>query len=97
MLISYFVELPPLSASKNKYTNIEYLCIFLDSLKPGGAAVKSNEPENEWKEQKKKFHTHVAKFFLKQSLCQRTIEELPWQLLMSGDIKTLVQVLTDPK
>lgn len=69
---------------------------FLDSLKPGGAATTTNETENEWKEQKKKFHGHVAKFFLQQPFCQRTIEELPWQLLMSGDIKTLVKVLTDP-
>ncbi|VDI72723.1 Hypothetical predicted protein [Mytilus galloprovincialis] len=74
---------------------VEY--VLLHSLKAGGgSAATSNEPENEWKEQKKKFHSHVAKFFLKQPFCQRTIEELPWQLLSAGDIKTLVKVLTDP-
>lgn len=73
---------------------VEY--VLLHSLKPGGAVVSSNEPENEWKEQKKRFHSHVAKFFIKQPFCQRIIEELPWQLLMSGDINTLVQVLTNP-
>jgi phosphatidylglycerophosphatase A len=72
------------------------LFLFIDSLKPGGAVVASNEPENEWKEQKKKFHSHLAKFFMKQPFCQRTMEELPWQLLMSGDINSLVQVLTNP-
>ncbi|XP_048741170.2 uncharacterized protein LOC125655060 isoform X3 [Ostrea edulis] len=76
---------------------VEY--VLLHSLKAGGGAcevVSTGESEKEWKGQKNRFHKQVAKYFLKQPFNQRVLEELPWQLLMSGDMDTLLQVLNDP-
>lgn len=70
-----------------------------DSLKAGsgsGEVASTGESEKEWKGQKNRFHKQLAKYFLRQPFSQRVLEELPWQLLMSGDTDTLLQVLNDP-
>lgn len=54
------------------------------------------DPEKAWKEQKKKYHSNMAKYFMQQPFSQRIMEELPWQLMMAGDVDALVRVLTDP-
>ncbi|XP_061187631.1 uncharacterized protein LOC133195719 isoform X1 [Saccostrea echinata] len=71
----------------------------INSLKAGSGGVEvasTGECEKEWKGQKNRFHNQLAKYFLKQPFNQRVLEELPWQLLMSGDMDTLLQVLNDP-
>ncbi|XP_022299970.2 tetratricopeptide repeat protein 41-like isoform X2 [Crassostrea virginica] len=76
---------------------VEY--VLLHSLKAGsgsGEVASTGESEKEWKGQKNRFHKQLAKYFLRQPFSQRVLEELPWQLLMSGDMDTLLQVLNDP-
>lgn len=76
---------------------VEY--VLLHSLKAGsgsGEVASTGESEKEWKGQKNRFHKQLAKYFLRQPFSQRVLEELPWQLLMSGDTDTLLQVLNDP-
>nr|XP_022299793.1 uncharacterized protein LOC111108304 isoform X1 [Crassostrea virginica] len=71
----------------------------INSLKAGsgsGEVASTGESEKEWKGQKNRFHKQLAKYFLRQPFSQRVLEELPWQLLMSGDMDTLLQVLNDP-
>ncbi|KAJ8301148.1 hypothetical protein KUTeg_020135 [Tegillarca granosa] len=74
---------------------VEY--ILLHTLKPGATDVMTRtDPEKAWKEQKKKYHCAMAKYFMQQPFSQRIMEELPWQLMMAGDVDSLVKVLTDP-
>ncbi|KAK3101125.1 hypothetical protein FSP39_001142 [Pinctada imbricata] len=75
---------------------VEY--ILLNSLKPGGSeVVTADNPEKEWKGQKRRFHGILAQYFSNQPLSQRVIEELPWHLLMSGDITQLLDLLVNPR
>ncbi|CAL1526238.1 unnamed protein product [Lymnaea stagnalis] len=41
------------------------------------------------------YHSYLARYFSHQSHSTQTMEELPWQLMMSGNISDLLEYLTD--
>ena len=43
---------------------------------------------------KRKVHVHLAAFFATQSLSWRQAQELPWHLMMAGDLEVLLTYLT---
>ena len=67
-------------------------------MKPSTAELISNtENDKEWKKQKREFHQYLVKYFHRQGHSQRKVEELPWQLLMAGEMKTLAETLAEPE
>lgn len=91
---------------KDSY-KVSYLCVYIlifllfnpeGVVKPSTAEIISmSDVEKEWKKQKTEFHQYLVDYFRCQPHCQRKVEELPWQLLMAGDMLGLVEVLADPE
>ena len=70
------------------------ISVYLENMSSGSrdavSIVKDLEPGL-----RQSYHEHLAKFFSKQPLTSQMIEELPWQLMLSGDIQALLDFLTD--
>ncbi|KAK3745822.1 hypothetical protein QZH41_017139 [Actinostola sp. cb2023] len=49
-----------------------------------------------WERQKQQCHVVLAKFFNREPLNLRKVEELPWQLMVSGNFDGLSKALSDP-
>lgn len=49
-----------------------------------------------WERQKHQGHAVLASFFSKQPSCRRTLNELPWQLNMGGNIQELSSTVCEP-
>nr|XP_006820707.1 PREDICTED: uncharacterized protein LOC100366770 [Saccoglossus kowalevskii] len=77
----------------------------LDSLmeRPGGIVGKSTRPTTNpglpqfWERQKQLYHSYIGRYLMKQEHNQRRVEELPWQLEMSGELAALSQILSEPR
>ncbi|XP_053377944.1 uncharacterized protein LOC123530292 isoform X2 [Mercenaria mercenaria] len=75
---------------------VEY--VLLRIVKPSTAEIISHsDSDKEWKKQKREFNQYLVKYFVCQNHSQRRAEELPWQLLMAGEMKKLAEILAEPQ
>lgn len=53
--------------------------------------------QESWERQKQQGHTVLSSFFSKQPSSGRVVDELPWQLNMSGNMEALSKTLCEPR
>ncbi|KAL3853010.1 hypothetical protein ACJMK2_016596 [Sinanodonta woodiana] len=72
---------------------------LLRTVKPSAADIVplQSDKDKVWREKKKSYHKHLVQYFSSLPISQHCVEELPWQLLMSGDFEGLTKVVTDPR
>ncbi|KAK3585946.1 hypothetical protein CHS0354_038488 [Potamilus streckersoni] len=72
---------------------------LLRTVKPSAADIVplQSDKDKVWREKKKSYHKHLVQYFSSLPISQHCVEELPWQLLMSGDLEGLTNVVTNPE
>lgn len=92
-----FLEMPSgvLTFSHDVIRSAVDLALLGNLTSPSQERVVSAFSET-WERQKQQCHVVLSNFFTKEPLTLRKVEELPWQLMVSGDLDGLKRCLFDP-
>lgn len=92
-----FLEMPSgvLTFSHDVIRSAVDLALLGSLTSPSQERVVSSCSET-WERQKQQCHVVLSNFFTKEPLSLRKVEELPWQLMVSGDLDGLKRCLSDP-
>lgn len=92
-----FLELPSgvMTFSHNVIRSAVDLALLGNLTSPSKERLVSAFSET-WERQKQQCHVVLSNFFTNEPLTLRKVEELPWQLMVSGNMEELKRVLSEP-